>query len=85
MRQGNPFDIVILDLTIRDGMGGLDTLQALLKIDPAVVAVVMSGYSDDPAVLDPARYGFKGSLVKPFGGNDLQSSISRTLKAVPAA
>ena len=42
-RQGRPFDAVILDLTVRAGLGGREALQALLKIDPAVRAIVMSG------------------------------------------
>ena len=35
---GHPFDFVILDLTIRRGMGGLETIQQLLKMDPHVKA-----------------------------------------------
>ena len=31
---GRPFDIVILDLTIRGGMGGAETLARLREIDP---------------------------------------------------
>ena len=64
--QGRPFNVVILDLTIRDGVGGQETIRELLKIDPAVKAIVMSGYLNDPAVLEPERYGFKGVLTKPF-------------------
>ena len=50
---GCPFDAVMLDLTVRGGMGGREALQALLKIDPAVKGIVMSGYSGDPAILAP--------------------------------
>ena len=32
--QGNLFDAVILDLTIPGGMGGKETIERLLKIDP---------------------------------------------------
>ena len=64
--QGRPFDAVILDLTVRGGVGGQEAIQALLKIDPAVKAIVMSGYANDPVVLEPERHGFKGVLAKPF-------------------
>jgi PAS domain S-box-containing protein len=80
MCHGSPFDIVILDLTIRNGMGGLETIQELLKIDPSVTAIVMSGYADDPALLDPVRYGFKDSLTKPFNSDNLKACISRVIK-----
>ena len=81
MRQGQPFHLVMLDLTIRDGMGGLETIRELVKTDPAVSAIVMSGYADDPAVLDPARYGFKDSLPKPFDSNKLKTILSRTIRS----
>ena len=40
---GKPFDIVILDLTVRGGMGGAETMQKLLEMDPAVKASCRAG------------------------------------------
>ena len=76
---GRPFDAVILDLTIRGGLGGQEAIQALLQMDPAVKAVVMSGYANAPVVLEPERYGFKGALVKPFDFGKLQEMVSRVM------
>jgi two-component system, cell cycle sensor histidine kinase and response regulator CckA len=78
--QGRPFDAVILDLTIRDGVGGQKTIRELLKIDPGVKAIVMSGYTNDPAVLEPERYGFKCVLTKPFDKLKLGAILSRVLR-----
>ena len=78
---GRHFDVVILDLTVRGGMGGQETLQALLKIDPAVRAIAMSGYAHDPVILEPERHGFKGALAKPFEGDKLKEIISRVMGA----
>jgi two-component system, cell cycle sensor histidine kinase and response regulator CckA len=78
--QGRPFDAVVLDLTIRDGAGGLETIRELLKIDPAVKAIVMSGYASDSAVLEPERYGFKGVLTKPFDRHSLRTVLARVLE-----
>jgi PAS domain S-box-containing protein len=77
--QGRPFDAVILDLTVRDGVGGEKTIRELLKIDPAVKAIVMSGYASDPVILDPEHYGFKGVLAKPFDKLKLRESLSVVL------
>jgi two-component system, cell cycle sensor histidine kinase and response regulator CckA len=77
--KGCPFDAVILDLTVRDGVGGQQTIRELLKIDPAVKAVVMSGYTNDPVILEPERYGFKGVLAKPFDKLQLLEVLSRVL------
>lgn len=68
---GKPFDLAILDLTIRGGKGGVDTIKALAQIDPGVKAIVMSGYSDDPALTHPNRFGFKCSLEKSFDTDHL--------------
>jgi CheY-like chemotaxis protein len=65
-RAGDPFDAVILDLTVRGGMGGLDALEQIRAVDPDVRAIAASGYSDSPVLGDFERYGFVGALAKPF-------------------
>ncbi|HEX05101.1 MAG TPA: PAS domain S-box protein, partial [Bacteroidetes bacterium] len=50
--SGNPFDIVIMDLTIPGGQGGEEAIRDLLEYDPDVRAIVSSGYSNDPVMAD---------------------------------
>lgn len=73
--QGLPFDAVILDLTVRAGVGGMEAIRALLQIDPAVKGIVMSGYASDPVLISPGHYGFKGGLAKPFSVSKLQETL----------
>jgi len=40
MQSGRYFDMVILDLTIPDGLGGADTMQHLRRLDPQICAIV---------------------------------------------
>jgi PAS domain S-box-containing protein len=75
----HPFDAVLLDLTIRGGMGGQEAIRELLKIDPNVKAIVMSGYADDPAILEPENHGFKGVLAKPFDFPSLIKILARVM------
>jgi CheY-like chemotaxis protein len=79
MRQGRPFDMVILDLTIPDGLGGADTMEHLRRIDPHIVAIVSSGYRDDPIMNEPARFGFAGSLPKPYQREALMQLVNGVL------
>jgi CheY-like chemotaxis protein len=65
-RSGQPFDAIIMDLTIPGGMGGKETIQQLLKIDPKVAAIVSSGYSNDPIMSEFEKYGFRGVATKPY-------------------
>jgi CheY-like chemotaxis protein len=76
---GRPFDLVILDLTIRGGMGGAETVQKLLAFDPRVKAVVSSGYSDDAAVADYQQQGFRAFLKKPYKLGELQALLGAVL------
>jgi PAS domain S-box-containing protein len=68
---GRAFDAVILDLTIPGGLGGAATLQRLRELDPAVRAVVSSGYSDDPVMSRYREYGFCNVLAKPYRSGEL--------------
>ncbi len=74
--EGHPYDGVILDLTVPGGMGGRETMQALLAIDPAVRAIVSSGYSNDPIMADFKAYGFCGCITKPYQVEDLRMAVS---------
>lgn len=64
-------------------MGGQETLQALLKIDPNVNAIAMSGYIDSPVILEPGRHGFKAALEKPFDAGKLREVLSRVIGSSP--
>ncbi len=77
MEAGDPFDVVILDLTIPGGKGGRETINELLKIDPKCKAIVSSGYSNDPIMADYLQYGFCGVVSKPYKINELAEAINR--------
>ena len=66
MLIGQSYDLVILDLTIPGGMGGKETLEHLLAIDPQVKAIVSSGYSSDASMASCQALGFKAVIPKPY-------------------
>lgn len=77
---GAPFDLVILDLSVQEGLGGKDAIALLKAYDPAVKAIVSSGYSNDPVVQNFMQYGFSGSLSKPYKINDLKEILEMMIK-----
>ena len=77
--NGKPFDAVIMDLTVPDGMGGKEAIQRLLEIDPQASGIVSSGYSNDPIMAEYRKYGFKGVVAKPFTMEDLSEALVRVL------
>jgi len=78
--SGEPFDAVILDLTVKGGMGARETMDHLLRVDPEVVAFLSSGYSEDPAVEDFERHGFSGVIKKPYTVNVLAKSLAEGME-----
>jgi PAS domain S-box-containing protein len=66
LESGNPFDAVIMDLTIPGGMGGKEAIKRLRDFDGDVVAIVSSGYSTDPIMSEYEKYGFRGVMAKPY-------------------
>ncbi len=79
MRAKNPFDAVILDITVPGGMGGIEAVELLQAIDPDVKAIVSSGYTTRNIMSVPERLGFKGVLTKPYNIQQLSAVVHDVL------
>ncbi len=77
--RGEPFKAVILDLTIPAGMSGKEAIKELREYDSEVKAIVSSGYSNDPIMSNPKKYGFKGVVTKPFRMDELTRILKEVL------
>jgi CheY-like chemotaxis protein len=77
--DGQLFDLVILDLSIPDGMNGREAIEKLRAFDPHVKAVVSSGYSNDPVMQNYSAYGFSGQLTKPYRINEIKSMLEEMI------
>lgn len=75
LKNGRPYDGIIMDLTIPGGMGGKETLDRIREIDPQVKAIVSSGYANNPIMADYRRYGFCGLISKPYKMEDLSQAL----------
>jgi CheY-like chemotaxis protein len=79
LMAGKGFAAVIMDLTIPGGMGGLEAMQHLLVIDPEVKAIVSSGYSDEMVMEDYRKWGFKGTVPKPYTIKELSDVLNNII------
>ncbi len=70
-----PFDLVILDLTVPDGIGGEETVKCLKEIDADVKAIVSSGYSNESLMANYKSLGFRGVLPKPYKLDELAAEV----------
>lgn len=79
-REGAPYDLAILDLTIPGGMGGKQARDELRKITPSVKIIASSGYSDDPVMSHPQEYGFDASVRKPYNRAEFARAVESVMK-----
>src|SRR5438067_7287422 len=84
LRKGEHFQAVILDATVRGGMGGVATIERLRSMDPKVNAIICSGYSDEAALSEFLAYGFRGALPKPFTRSELADALQRAFETANA-
>jgi signal transduction histidine kinase/ActR/RegA family two-component response regulator len=78
---GNGFDAVLLDLTVVDGMGGMETATRLKEMDPSSKLIVSSGYSIAPVMAEFERYGFDAVIPKPWTSAEMGEVFRRVLAA----
>lgn len=79
--RGQGFDLVILDLTLPGGMGGKEALRHLIELDPAVNAIVSSGYATDATMSQYQEFGFRGVIAKPYEAAELGRAVRESIGA----
>ena len=80
LASGQPYEAVILDLVVPEGIGGKEAMERLGRIDRKVTAILASGYSNPAMTRDVEQLGFKAVLAKPY----TLAELSRTLRSVIA-
>jgi len=70
-------DAVLVDLKM-PGMGGLEVLARIRKIDPTIITVVITGYGTVESAVEAMRLGAADFLCKPFDERELLASIRRS-------
>ena len=79
-KSGQPFDAVIMDVTIPGGTGGKEAIKQLLEIDPEVEVIVSSGYANDSIIVDFRDYGFRAAIAKPYKITELEKTLHSVVK-----
>ena len=79
-KAGHKFVAMIFDLTVPGGMGGIEAVKEVRKLNREIPVFVTSGYADDPVLKNPANYGFTASIPKPFTMTELSEMLEKYLK-----
>jgi len=75
--RDDAFSLVIIDLTIPGGMGGVETTKKLREIDEEVKVIVSSGYSNDPVMANYEDHGFDAKVAKPYDMKKLSTALAQ--------
>ena len=80
LSSGRVVDVAIIDLTIPDGMGGIETVARIREIDPDVRAIATTGHFQDCLTEEYKKNGFAGILPKPYLLKELLEAIDRVIR-----
>ncbi len=79
-QNDQPYDLVIMDLTVPGKMGGKEAIKKIQERHPELKAIVTSGYSNDPVMSEYLKYGFSGVIVKPFDITAIENAVNKVFK-----
>jgi PAS domain S-box-containing protein len=79
LKTGQPFDAILLDLIVPCGLGGREALELISEIDPAVKAIMVSGYAQNSETTEFQEYGFKAVIAKPFTLEELKRTLHEVI------
>jgi len=80
MTAHHPYALVILDLVIPGGMGGIEAARRILELAPDARLIASSGYSSDPAIAEYTSYGFCETMIKPYNTEELNRALLNALQ-----
>jgi DNA-binding NtrC family response regulator len=73
--QHRPFDVVLLDVSM-PGIGGLRTLEELLKLDPETVVIMITAYATFDTAISAWQRGAFNCVRKPFDNREILGIIA---------
>jgi CheY-like chemotaxis protein len=77
--NGRPFDLLIMDLLIPDGMGGAEAIFKIRQFDKNAKAIVSSTLYSSHILENHKAHGFCGTLLKPYGITELKEALKKAL------
>jgi DNA-binding NtrC family response regulator len=73
--QQRPYDVVLLDISM-PGMGGLRTLEEILKLDPEAVVIMITAYATFDTAISAWQRGAFSCIKKPFDNEEILKLVA---------
>jgi len=78
-----PYFAIILDASASGGENVKNVLQALMKINPHVKAIVADSDTLDPMLADFRMHGFSGTVIRPYTVDTLKAALDLSAEVRP--
>jgi DNA-binding NtrC family response regulator len=78
--EEQPFDVIVADIVMPGGLGGLQLLEKSRLLDPRVAVILMTGYATLDTAIAALRSGAADYLEKPFSVDELKLRVQRLLQ-----
>ncbi len=77
--EHNGFDLVLLDLAVEDGMGGVEAAQKMFALDKTAQIIVISGDAANEVMVNYQENNFIAALTKPFSIDTVENVVKQYL------
>src|SRR5215472_6799949 len=68
--QQRPYDLVLLDVSM-PGIGGLSSLEEILKLDPEAVVIMITAYATFDTAISAWQRGAFNCIRKPYDNKEI--------------
>lgn len=76
--KDHPVDLAILDIKLKK-MDGVEVLGRLKEVQPAIKAIMLTGYPTHATVEEAMRLGAKAYCTKPIDRRELEKKVDEVL------
>jgi CheY-like chemotaxis protein len=76
--KDHPVDLAILDIKLKK-MDGVEVLGRLKEVQPAIKAIMLTGYPTHATVEEAMRLGAKAYCMKPIDRRELEKKVDEVL------
>lgn len=83
--EAESFDLVLTDLSLPDGVTGLDLVRYVGEHSPATPIVLITAFGSEHIAREAIEAGAFDYVPKPFNNDELRSVVSRALAARQSA
>jgi len=77
---GEPFDLLLTDLSLGKGLSGIDLLERAKRLRPEMPVVVITAHGTEKTAVEAMKKGAEDYVPKPFDNDEIRLVVRRALE-----